>query len=381
MPTAMSCRKLKQFRDYASRWGAPVLLPSRLCKYESIMCKVFNQARIPADNWPRDMQENSMRLFIFPIFIFIIALIGSFFIRYSYMDVLIVLILCLLEMSISFDNAVVNAKVLKHMSPFWRRAFLTVGILIAVFGMRLVFPIAMVAVTSHASFVDVFHMALNQPKEYQAALEPGLPMIFAFGAGFLWMVFWHFLCDRHKQHNWVTFIEKSTPINFFKKHMLLVYLFPLFVAIALYFYSQEAAVAWVLGVLVNGVLTWFNQKFSPEQGVKSLMAGGFIAFMYLEVLDASFSLDGVLGAFALSNHIFIIMIGLGLGAVFVRSMTIYLVDNDTLKQFTFLEHGAHYAIGFLALVMFCEIFFHVPSLLAGLVGIACIAKSVWDSRA
>lgn len=81
------------------------------------------------------------------------------------------------------------------------------------------------------------------------------------------------------------------------------------------------------------------------------MKGGIIGFLYLEVLDASFSFDGVIGAFAITNDVIVIMLGLAIGAMFVRSMTIFLVDKGTLDEFVYLEHGAHYAIGALAIIM------------------------------
>lgn len=321
-----------------------------------------------------------IRTFGLSFLFLILGLFGAYFINHRLSDVFVVAILIILEISISFDNAVVNAKVLKHMTPFWQTMFLTVGILIAVFGMRLVFPILIVALTSGHSFLDVIHMALYAPKQYQSALELAFPVIYPFGAGFLWMVFWHFLCDPHKKHNWIPRIENAAFVRLFKKHIIWTYALPLVVAIAFLFYSIHSAIALALGVLINGVLTWFNQKFTPEKGAETLMASGLIAFLYLEVLDASFSIDGVLGAFALSSHIFIILIGLGVGAFFVRSMTIYLVKRDTLARFLYLEHGAHYAIGFLAIVLFLECFIHVPTLITGLVGVCLILKSLWDSR-
>lgn len=266
------------------------------------------------------------------------------------------------------------------MSDFWRKAFLTVGILIAVFVMRLLFPILIVMITSEHSFSTVMNLALYHPHEYEHALKHGFPMIYGFGAGFLGMVCWHFICDPHKKIQWISWLENMPVVNFFKQNLVWTYLLPLIIAFCLVAYSKPVALAFVLGIGINGLLTWFNEYFSPTKGVGSLMKGGLIAFLYLEVLDASFSFDGVLGAFAISSNIFIIMIGLGVGAYFVRSLTIYLVRRDVLARFRYLEHGAHYAIGFLAIIMFAEIFTHVPSLLTGMVSILLIGKSTWDSR-
>ena len=98
--------------------------------------------------------------------------------------------------------------------------------------------------------------------------------------------------------------------------------------------------------------------------------------MYLEVLDSSFSFDGVVGAFAISHEILIIMLGLSIGAFFVRGITLYLVEKDTLKQFIFLEHGAFYALGALAFFMLLDPFFHFAEWLTALAGAAILVLSV-----
>jgi hypothetical protein len=100
----------------------------------------------------------------------------------------------------------------------------------------------------------------------------------------------------------------------------------------------------------------------------------------LEILDASFSFDGVIGAFALSSDIFIIMVGLGIGAMYVRSITIHLVEAGTLTEYKYLEHGAHYAIGALALIMFIKMFTEVNELIVGGLGIAFIIVALIHSK-
>lgn len=94
--------------------------------------------------------------------------------------------------------------------------------------------------------------------------------------------------------------------------------------------------------------------------------GGFGAFLYLEVLDASFSFDGVIGAFALTQNLFIIAIGLGIGAMYVRSMTVMLVEKGTLSEYRYLEHGAFYAILILSVVMYFQTLMHIPEVITGL---------------
>jgi hypothetical protein len=103
------------------------------------------------------------------------------------------------------------------------------------------------------------------------------------------------------------------------------------------------------------------------------------AFLYLEVLDASFSFDGVIGAFALTTNILLIAIGLGIGAMYVRSMTIMLVEKGTLREFRYLEHGAFYSIFALSLVMFIQSLTHVPEVLTGGLGVAFIGYAFFSS--
>ena len=101
--------------------------------------------------------------------------------------------------------------------------------------------------------------------------------------------------------------------------------------------------------------------------------------MYLEVLDASLSFDGVIGAFAISKDIFVIMLGLGVGAQWVRSLTVFLVERDTLSEYRYLEHGAHWAILALASLMFLSSIVEVPEVVTGLIGLILIALSFWSS--
>ena len=110
-----------------------------------------------------------------------------------------------------------------------------------------------------------------------------------------------------------------------------------------------------------------------------VVKAGFGGFLYLEVLDASFSFDGVIGAFAITSDVVIIMLGLAIGAIFVRSMTIMLVDKGTLTQYRYLEHGAFYAIIALATIMLLSVRFEIPETITGLIGAVLIAASLWSS--
>lgn len=297
-------------------------------------------------------------------------------------------ILGVMEISLSFDNAVVNASVLKDMDEYWRKMFLTVGILIAVFGMRLVFPIVIVAVASGQGMFDVINMALKQPDLYSQHLMSSHTSIAAFGGIFLYMVFLGFLLDDSKDVHWLGVIEeKLGRLGKIESIQVVIGLVTLllmqqFLPIP----ADEKATLltsgiWglVLWVVVSSLGSLFKDEEAGEAAVNVVKRSGAMSFVYLEVLDASFSFDGVIAAFAISKDVVIIMLGLAIGAIFVRSMTIYLVNKGTLQEYIYLEHGAHYAVGILSIIMFVSIYQHVPELFTGLVGVGFIVAAVISS--
>jgi hypothetical protein len=118
-------------------------------------------------------------------------------------------VLGVLEVSLSFDNAVVNASVLRHWNEFWRKLFLTVGIVVAVFGMRLLFPLVIVSVATGLGLLDVWHMAIQTPQEYSRHLTEHHAEVSAFGGAFLLLVFLNFLFDEEKELHWLGWIEQK----------------------------------------------------------------------------------------------------------------------------------------------------------------------------
>ncbi|SBW28236.1 hypothetical protein FDG2_5580 [Candidatus Protofrankia californiensis] len=321
----------------------------------------------------------------------------------------IVAILAVLEISLSFDNAVINATILRRMNEFWQRIFLTVGILIAVFGMRLLFPIVIVALTAHLGPLEVFDLALNNPDEYATRLHDAHPAIAAFGGIFLFMIFLDFMFDPERDVQWLRWIEeplrKAGQLDVLSVVVGLVSL--LLVAEA---FSGDATQQ-VLTAGVAGVATYLGVRglgeFFEARGVGAdadadedalagaapaagstggpnalVLASGkaaFFLFLYLEVLDASFSFDGVVGAFAITQEIFVIAAGLGIGAMYIRSITVYLVRKGTLQEYVYLEHGAHYAIGALAVILAVSIETEVPEIITGLVGVGFIGVALISS--
>ncbi len=142
----------------------------------------------------------------------------------------------------------------------------------------------------------------------------------------------------------------------------------------------ELIVAGIFGLLTFIAVDGISALLDPADAVAgAAQRSGAAAFLYLEVLDASFSFDGVIGAFALSNNLFVIAIGLGVGAMFVRSLTIMLVDQGTLTEYRYLEHGAFYAIIALGVIMFLKTAMHIPEAVTGLIGAAFIGLSFLHS--
>ncbi len=296
------------------------------------------------------------------------------------------LILGVLEVSLSFDNAVVNASVLKRMDARWQRYFLTWGILIAVFGMRLLFPILIVAVATGIDFYGVANMALHDPNTYAQHLNASHVQIAAFGGMFLLMVFFSFIFDEGRELHWLGYLERKMA-SFGKLESIEIIL-----ALGLLLVSQNwlpeairlnALVAGVSGVIlfviVDSLATLFEDEEEGEEVSEIIKKGSIMSFLYLEVLDASFSFDGVIGAFAITQDVIIIMLGLAIGAMFVRSLTVYLVRKGTLDEYVFLEHGAHYAIGSLAGIMLVSMTHHISEIITGSVGAVLIGLSILSS--
>jgi hypothetical protein len=316
-----------------------------------------------------------MKHFYSSIVITIIGLILALYLGGFY-AVYITALLAVLEVSLSFDNAVVNAKVLETMEKKWQKRFITFGIPIAVFGMRFIFPILIVSIASSMGFIEAFNLALNEPQKYHHSLESTKELIYAFGGSFLLMVFLDFFFDEDREDKWIKVLEDNRVIDKIGSVNNIELMFALMLGLFLVNKTQNVSIAMAYfgGVLLHSLISSLDELLSTD-GVRS----GIMGFLYLEVLDASFSFDGVIGAFALSSDIFIIMIGLGIGAMFVRSLTLYFVEKKTLSEFRYLEHGAHYAILALAMVMFIKMFAEVSEIIVGTIGITFIAISLYHS--
>ncbi|SFV57669.1 Integral membrane protein [hydrothermal vent metagenome] len=316
-----------------------------------------------------------MKHFYSSIVVAIIGLVIAFYLG-SWYGLYITALLAILEVSLSFDNAVVNAKILETMEPKWQKRFITWGIPFAVFGMRFIFPIVIVAVAGNLGVIETFNLALNNPDEYQSTLESVETLIYAFGGSFLLMVFLDFIFDVEREEKWIKIIEGSKLLHKAGNidNIDMIVAIPIGLILVYLTSSSGIALAYFGGIFLHSLIASLDELLGTD-GVRS----GIMGFLYLEVLDASFSFDGVIGSFALSSNIFIIMIGLGIGAMFVRSLTLYFVEKKTLTEYRYLEHGAHYAILALSLIMFAKMFVHINEVIVGTIGVSFIAIATYHS--
>ena len=343
----------------------------------------------------------TFRVFAFSLAVTVLALVAGYF--YGGPTALFLLVvLAVLEVSLSFDNAIINAAVLKRMSRFWQQMFLTIGILISVFGMRLAFPLLIVWASAGLDPVRAMRLALNPPANgapefpdgspsYQKLITDAHPQIAAFGGMFLLMLFLEFVF-HDRDIKWLKWIEGP-----FARIGRLGQV-PVIAAVAVlvvigtqltHSSEQRATVltAGLIGLVTYLIVDGLSQAFrppdtdgAPESGIALGAVGkaGFTLFLYLEVLDAAFSFDGVTGAFAITSDPIVIALGLGLvGAMFVRSITIYLVHQETLDRYVYLEHGAHWAIGALAVILLLSIDhdFQIPEAATASVGVVFIGAA------
>lgn len=346
-----------------------------------------------------------MKTFGWSFVITAVALVVAFF--YGGAEALVLcLILGVLEISLSFDNAVVNARILEKMNAFWQKIFLTVGILIAVVGMRIAFPLLIVGVTANLNPVQAIQLALekggiHEPGSYAYLLHDAHPQIAAFGGIFLLLLFLDFMFEERDLH-WIGILEK--PLAFIGRlhgASLAIGLILLVAAASMVRPGKEidVLIAGILGMvtylLVNGLGDLFDvdgdgdtdtddtaataQKATNGVG-KAVGKAAFMLFLYLEVIDASFSFDGVIGAFAITSDPIIIALGLGLiGAIFVRSLTVFLVREGTLDEFEYLDHGAHWAIGALAVILLLTISVEINEVITGVIGVIFIGAAFTSS--
>ena len=303
--------------------------------------------------------------------------------------VFIVIVLAILETSLSFDNAVVNAMKLEKMSDKWRHRFLTWGIAIAVFGMRFLFPVLVVAIFANLDMITVTKIALTDSQQYAGYLHATHAPIVTFGGMFLVLLFLNYFFNHEKEVHWIKFIERPLAHMDHIRGIEIIISLLMLISVQTFIPVGEkisvilSGIAGIITFLAIDGVSHFLEKHEGMRAAQAVSQGaksaGLISFIYLELIDASFSLDGVLGAFALSNDVLIITIGLAIGAMFVRSLTIMLVEKKTLAKFLYLEHGAHWAIGALAIIMLISTVKEIPEVVTGLIGLFFIVTALISS--
>jgi len=289
--------------------------------------------------------------------------------------------------SLSFDNAVVNAAALGQMDAVWQRRFLTWGMAIAVFGMRVVFPLAIVALAAGVGPIDATVLALTEPARYEMLVSGAHGAIAGFGGAFLLLVGLDYFLDPDKTVHWIGWVERRLAALALVRAGGIALVLVLLLAIARQLPGPAALVfveAGLAGIIahiaVEAIGTVLEAREAARRVAGTLVRSGLGGFLYLNVLDASFSFDGVIGAFALSNNMVIIALGLSIGAMLVRSITLALVREGTLAQYRYLEHGAFWAIVALGVIMLVSARHAVPETVTGLIGAVLIGLSLWASR-
>lgn len=325
--------------------------------------------------------HSAARIFGTSALLTLAGLLGVLF-EFGASALIVTIVLVVIEVVFSFDNAIVNAKVLGRLTPKWQSAFLTVGMVIAIFGMRLLFPIVIVALAAHLSLGNVWDMALHHPHQYADKLTSAHPLIAAFGGAFLLLLSLEFFLNGQHDVVWWSGVEMQ--LKRFRSMWLPTVMASLIILILGFLnhdHGGEIMRAGLLGVATYVVVQVGTNLLSRSQPKGKQLVGwaAFGTFMYLQLLDASFSFDGVIGAFAITDVVVLIAIGLGIGALWVRSLTVFMVRRGTLDQYIYLEHGAYYTIAVLAVALLASLFIEVPDVITGIIGVGIIGSALASS--
>jgi len=294
-------------------------------------------------------------------------------------SIAIVVGLIVFEVVNSVDNAIVNASVLKTMSALWRKRFLLIGIITSVFLVRFILPLVIVWISVPTiSASDLFLAFLGQSEVAASAIEQQKPIILMFGGVFLLYLYIHWL-----------FLEKKDPLyieRFIKeKHGVWFFAFAAILLVIIMYLARADPLVMLAAAI--GSATFFilyGIKETAEASERNMVAGtsnlsDLSKFLYLEVLDTTFSFDGVIGAFAFTINLFLILIGIGVGALVVRELTIKGID--TIAKYKYLKNGALTSIGFLGLFMIIEGFnVDLPSYIPIIVTFLLIGVAFYISR-
>ena len=277
----------------------------------------------------------------------------------------------------SIDNAIVNAHVLQTMGALWRKRFLLIGIITSVFMVRFLLPLFIVWISVPnltlpsllSTFIGGNDLAAN-------AIEAQKPVILMFGGVFLAYLYLHWLFLEKKEPLYIErFLKDNHGVWFFGFAAVLLVLV-MYLARASPMMMLAAAIGSATFFILYGLKETAEAK---EQSIHKPHLSDFSKFIYLEVLDAAFSFDGVIGAFAFTINLLLIFIGIGIGAVVVRELTIKGIDQ--VARYKYLKNGAMTSIGFLGLFMLIEAFgLELPSYIPIVITILLVGISFWMSK-
>jgi len=292
---------------------------------------------------------------------------------------LIVVGLILFETISSIDNAVINAEVLSTMSMRARRWFLIYGLFIAVFVVRGMLPWLIVWATNPAlGPVNAFTATFSDNPDIAKAIEESSPFLLVGGGIFLIFLFFHWLFIEAKNYG-------LRGERFFHKHAVWFFAVVSIILTVIVYLSLNRNPFMALGAVVGSTAFFITHGFkqNAEQQEKVLMGGGNMSdwskILYLEVIDATFSLDGVVGAFAFTLSVPLILIGNGIGAFVVRELTLKNIEN--VKRYIYLKNGAMYSIFFLGIIMVLDSFgYEIQQWVSPVITISVIGYFFYKSK-
>lgn len=333
------------------------------------------------------------RVFTFAHTVAICALVGGFLVGHL-QGLIVVALLGVLEIAVSFDNAIVNATVLARMDRYWQRMFMTIGVVIAAIGMRLLLPLIIVAIGARVTPWRAVDLAYSNPTRYHDLLLAAQPGIAAYGGIFLLMIAIAFFREERDVH-WWPMVERRLPrlLDHRGVPQLIALLFTAIAGVTVPSAMREKVVLGCLfGLISHQAIKLLSDRVAdaadadgasrPRATVDGRAA--LLLFIYLELLDATFSMDSVMGAFSVTVNIALITLGLAIGAGYIRALTVYVVRKGTLEEYRYLEHGAYYSIALLAVLLLWEIWRDVPDWITACTGAVVITAawltSIWAAK-
>lgn len=298
------------------------------------------------------------------------------------MDILSMLLviagLSVFEVITSIDNAVINADVLSTMSQRARRWFLVYGFFFAVFIVRGLLPLLIIWLANpQLGFMGSLTATFSNDPHVAESIEQSAPLLLLGGGVFLIFLFfnWLFLEPKNYGLKGERFIHNQGAWFFAIVSVLL----SVIVWFALQVHPMLAFSA-VVGSTAFFIIHGFQQFAEAQE--KKLMSGGMSdlsKIAYLEVLDSTFSIDGVIGAFAFTFSVPLILLGNGLGAIVLRKLTVSNIDR--IKKYKYLKNGAMYSILFLGSIMILDSFgYHIPHWLSPLITFGSVGFFFFKSR-